>query len=577
MKTKIQRFKLKSLLFMVAFFCVSQICLFSQEMEMEKTYTITGEANIGDNPYIQRDQSSGNYVISFLVKQKGENMLIESYFFDKDFNFVKNDKEEISIRNAQVKYPWWDYSAEQYESIIISADEDDKLMLRKIKIQSTYNWIYLTYDQKANELDKVKLKNDDGNRYFHYRNWQQDISGEFLYILCGVKDKTDKLKYCKEFHLLKINKDLDVVKDQVIKFDYPQDIVYPRYADDNTDNRRNTFDKEIILVFAPKDEGNTASDPVKTNFTYVGISKDLEMTDRIPFKSASTGWSIEDKIFDEQYNELYFFGASLKGKDKYFSELKDAKKFDGFQVMKVSDHKLAYIKEYSLDELGEKIVKAASQKDAKPYAGKKFLISSYTVTPNGSLVVVGQNWAIENKNTLKEKVNYFDCFGLGFDNAGNFLGQYMYDLKYHASSATFQFLIHGKDPNNVYWLLIKPNYWSWTSYAGMGMHDTRPSKPIGMNDFVAKGSVDLAGIIPLATFPIKIKCDLISSDFGKIDLKNGTLSDFAKYQTNKEKKAFYYLFPKMPFILTDDHKLVLFGSQSMKKGKTLWFARLKLD
>jgi hypothetical protein len=488
-------------------------------------------------------------------------------------------KENISIKDAINKYPWWDYRGDEYESTAIIADDKDDLVLKKKKFNYTYNWVYLTYDEKAAVLDKVKLRNDNGDRYFHFRNWTQNESEEFLYALCGVNDKSDELKYCKEFRLLKINKDLNVVKDLTIKFDYPQDIVYPRFVDDKTESRRGKFDKEILLVFAPKYEGSKFSDPDKTNFTYVGVNENLEVTDRIPFKSESTGWSIEDKIIDDQHNEVYFFGASLKGKNKYFSELKDNKKFDGFQVMKISDHKLAYLKEYSLDELSAKMVKSPSQKEATPYQGKKFIISAYSITSEGSLIIVGQNWGYPSTTGLtgRREVQYFDCFGLGFDKSGDLIAQYLYDMKsimgLGRENSKFQFLFTGKDPGNVYWLLIERNYWSWASYAGMDLYDERPSKPVSMSDLTIDAETD----IPFVTFPVRFKCDLVSSDFGKIDLKNGTMTNFANYQTNKEKKAYYYLCPKMPFILTDDHKLVLFGSQSMKKGKTLWFGRINLE
>jgi hypothetical protein len=510
---------------------------YSQVMELEKTYTITGENKVDINPFVQTDPNTRTYVVRFFIKQKNDVIKSETYFFDQDFNFIKNDKDEIKLSNIKLKFPWLDYKGDQFELTGITADENDKLVLRKKTLTVTYNWYTLSYNMVLNDMGKEKFKTNEGEGYVNFRNWDQNNSYETLYVLCGMNDKSDKFKYCKDFKLLKIDKEMKVIKELSIKFDFPQDIVYPRFADAKTETRNNSFDKEMIIVFAPKNEGSSVSDKNKTNFTFIKINDNLELIDRIPFNSISTGWSIEDKIIDTANNDVYFFGGSLKGKDKYFDDLKDTKKFDGFQIMKVSDHNISYIKEYSLYELSKKLIKAPSQKESTPYEGKKFRISAYTLTANKNLIIVGQNWANRpgGSSTGGRAIGeYFDSFGLGFDNSGNFLGQYMYRVGHFAqsSSPTSQYLFKGKDPNNVYWFLIDPE--------------------------------NMAGY-------------LVTSYFAKIDLKNSTLSNFSNFQFNKKNKPTYYLNTKTPFILTSDNKIVLVGGQFGTKGKTIWFARLKLD
>jgi len=549
------------------FFSISQ----GQEVELEKTYDIPGKADIGDNPHVGYNDASGNFDYTFILKAKSDRINIENYQFDKDFNLVNSIQEELDISAAKAKYPWWNYEGDKLTKTSISVDEDDNLVLRTMNFEYTYNWKKLQYTIKPSLQDKLKLKNVDGSSYFHYRNWTSEDDPDNLYILCGIKSKSDQLEYCKNFHLLLLNKTLEVVKDIEIRFTYPQDVVYPRFMDDKSEQRVNEFDNSIILVFAPKNEGSKASDPQKTNYTYVSVNDKLEIVDRLSFLSPSSFWSIEDNIQSEQSNAVFLFGASLNVKDKYFDQLKDTKTFDGVEVMKVEDHKVTWVNEYSIDEMENKVVMAPSQKKGDPYDGKRIFISNYMLTDNGKLLFVGQQFFYDAMTAINEgrkKVKYADCFGIAIDNDGQLIGQYLYDMKGFMGGqdfSIFQFLFPGKNPDNAYWMLIQPVYWDWSSFLGGGYYTKRPVKPgaLGMGSIGSGFS--------------KINCDLISSNFGKIDLNANSLTDFTNYQVNKEKKKSYILSTNPPFMYTDDNKLILFGTQSISGGKRLWFLRLRLD
>jgi hypothetical protein len=546
---------------MVAF--ITDGKLTAQDLDLEKTYDITGAADIGDNPYVDYDKTTGNYTYYFLVKAKAGFVKVESYQLDRDFNFISNSDEELSVEQARTKFPWWNYKGDKYTSTAIYVDEKDDLILKKKTIELTYNWGKLQYTQKVSINEKLKLRSEDGSKYFHFRNWWSEDNGDFTYVLCGIKSPTDKLDYCKNFHILKINKDLDIVKDVSIKFDFPQEVIFPTFLDEKTEIRENEYDKYFICMFAPRNEGAKVSDPSKTNFTYVKLNTNLEIIDRISFNSPSSFWSIEDYLVDPKTEAVYLFGASLKTKDKYFDELKSTKKFDGFEVMKVENSKVAYLTEVGIDEIGKKAVMPPAQKKADPYDGKKFFITNYSLTSDGNLIVVGQGY-FRAYDMVKDviKVKYSDCFGISFDSQGKLTGHQIYDMKGQDFSM-LQFLFQGKNPNNVYWMLVQPTYWDFNTLLGGGVYNSRPVKPALTGD-IGRGIG-------------KIKCDLTASFIGKVDLANNKLSDFTNYQVNKETKKFYYLSNKTPFIITDDYKLVLLGTQSMSKGKRLWFARLRLD
>ncbi len=291
---------------------------------------------------------------------------------------------------------------------------------------------------------------------------------------------------------------------------------------------------------------------------------------------------IKKKLADDRNNVIYFFGPSLKGKNKYYDDLKKTRTYDGFQIMKVRDHKIEYLKYYSLDELDRKIVRSPGQKKAKPYDGKRMLLSTATLTPNKKLMIIGQNWKYQETfsqdiQKSKLKAMYYDCFGLAFDESGNFLAQYLSETKCDMDAgedfAKFQILLPGKEPDHVYWLLINPHYWSWESYAGTKIYDERPSEPEDMNDIIFTYGIGNF----FTPYSVRYKCDLVSSECAGIDLQNDALSEFTKYQEDKENKISYYLYPRKPYYLTKDHELILFGVQAKTKGKVLWFSRISLE
>ncbi len=493
-------------LFLVFLVAIAQtIPVFGQEVELEKTYDISGKADIGDNPHVEYNDATGIFDYSFILKAKSDRVKIEDYQFDKDFNLVKSSQDELDVTAAKAKYPWWNYKGEKVTEFSVFIDENEDLVIRTKRLEYTYNWKKLQYTVKEDLQDKLKLKNADGQSYYHYRNWTSDDDPENIYILCGIKSKSDKLEFCKNFHLLQLNKALDVVKDVEIKFSYPQEIVAPRFIDEKSERRGNVTEDSFILVFAPKDEGSKASDPQKSNYTFIFINNNLELVDRLSFNSPASFWSIEDYLQNGKTGGVYLFGASLSDKDKYFDELKGTKKFDGIEIMKVEDHKVSWVREYSIDDLEKKVVLEPSQKKGDPYDGKGIFISNYMLTDHGGMILVGQQYfydAMAAMSDGRKEVKYADCFGVAFDNDGQLVGQYLYNMKGFMGGqkfSIFQFLFPGKNPDNAYWMLIQPQYWDWSSFLGGGYYTKRPVKPgaLGMGSIGSGFS--------------KINCDLVAS------------------------------------------------------------------
>ncbi len=547
----------------------------SQTVLLEKTYQIPGKADVGDVAFINYNQSTGESVVYFTIPEKSKTINVESYYFDKNFDFIKKESAVNDLETTAKSFPWFNYQGDEYDVQRTVIKEDDNLVLIKQKIIYTYEWKKMKYSSKTKVLDDIKFKDKGDEKLIHLRNWISEEDQGNSYVLCYRKPKGDKSPLTA-MHLLKINNSTDQLeKDLEIKFNCPQEIAFPKFNDSKTEGRGWELNGDIILITAPSND--EIKNPVmKSNeYTYIRIAPDLTVKDQINFSSPSSFWSIEDAVTDEKTNSVFIFGASLLSSNKYYNQLSDTKKFDGFQIIKISEGKVAFLKSISGDDISNKVVMAPSQKKATEYQGKKFFISGYTVTEEGNLVVTGQSWFTDVVGTLSNinnggigssarKITYSDCFTFGFDNQGNIIGEYLYDTKGFMGGnnlSAYQYLFKGKDPKNVYWFVFQPVYWNWDLTTSV--YNYRPIK-----------QPPLSGI----KFGItKFKCDITSSGLGKIDLKSNSLSDFANYQLDKESKKFYYLCPGLPFLITDDKQLLLFGSQSKSGGKTIWFLKLSLD
>jgi hypothetical protein len=332
-----------------------------------------------------------------------------------------------------------------------------------------------------------------------------------------------------------------------INFDYPQEVVYPRFLDDKSESRwvEEPIENDIFCLFAPKNEGKKVSDPNLCNYTYVRLNKELEIIDNIPFVSPTNFWSVDDYIYDEKSGACYFLGASFSAPGQYFSDLAKTEKFSGFQIMKIANHQVEYITNTGLAEFAAKKVLPPVEKKGDSYDGKKFNISGYTVTTQGDLFVTGQNYSsYRNAQTMQKITTYGDCFAFGFDPQGRLISQYIFNWRgFGANMPALQECFIGENPSNIYWFLMIVMYAKIEIWGGFG-----PSW-----------------------------VDIYASDICKVDLSGNTMTNFYNHQVDKEAHKNYYLSSKMPYFITPDHKLVLFGSQSMSAGKRLWFARMRLD
>lgn len=549
---------MKKLIFILLFLAANG--LFAQQFGLiEKTYEITGKAKRGTLVNVKYDPAKQHYFLYYTISSGPMSLSMQTYTFDKDFNFVDMKTDELNVDKLQemkklnpVDFGWVNYSGASYsvEGTSVEPNLIGTLVLKKKRINYVYDWFNMGYVKTIQILEKVKPKNDEGTKFYYFTHFEDDSNGD-VYILCGARDQVkkggDPLKYHRDIHVLKFNKDLDMVKDLKIPFDYYNGYCYAKAITEGTggDDDYSAI-KEMIFVFAPYDLGKTNKDPDLTNYTYVRLDKDLNLTERIPFKSKAGYWNIDYILATN--DAVYAFGPLASGKNDYYNKLiGKVSKYKSVQLMKVAGGKVEYLTETTLDEFETKLKTPPSQKKAPNYEGKKFDIMNYRVFDNGDFIVVGQNYKMVTKpkgptvtnfslssSTDMETVKqYIDILAFHFDSKGILKAQYGLDVKenneYAKDNGTPQSMITGMNPNNTYWIVQEIK---------------------AKSDFFKK----------ILTYP----------RVGKIDMSAGTLSDFTSFG-DKE----YFLDPKFPYLEAEPGMLVFFGSN--KSGKIIWFAKIKLE
>jgi hypothetical protein len=514
-----------------------------QDIEIEKIYEISGKAKRGNLSYAVFDEKSGTYNLTYVTKANEKMAKFETYLFDKEFNFLKLDQQELEFEKTKAVYPWWKFRGEKYETDGISADPNlfGQLVLRKYHISFSYDWFFAFYDLKYKVLDKVKLRNDAGDKYYYFTS-VTSIPDSNLFVLAGLKSKDDKVSQMKNLHLLQINFNLDVVKDLEIKFDYPQIGVLLKTLFDKNSNI-----SEFIYLFAPVKEGKNP-DPQKNNYTFIRISPKLEIIDRISVNSISNYWEVNDIVKSEKNEEYYLYGPSAAGKDEYYDQLLNTTKYKAFQVAKITNHKLDYLTETFIEEFETKLKLPPSQRSSPSYNGKKFDLSDAKVLINGDLFITGQTWGGKfNAITGERELTYKDFLGFQFDPKGKLKTQFGIDAKENSGEYMApQIVMESPTGKSLYWLF----------------QEVKGLKGEGIG-FKIMGMPQFANLLKkkLLTYP----------RLGKVDLASGNISEIILY--GKEK---YFLDNNFPIIsVPSEKKLVLFGAN--KSGDEIWFVRIRME
>lgn len=550
----------KLLTMMIAFFIAISFHTEAQKLALEKTYEITGKAKRGYLDDVQYDPATGQTMLSFVTKSTNNftgsktRVLYQNYFFDRDYNFIKMEENEDVYKNKR-------YKGENYtvEGIYVQNNFTGTFVLRKKLITYTWDWFFGGYKKKVKLLDKVKPKDDSGNKYTLVRKFENDQNGDVV-VMVVAKGKGANPN---EYVTMKIDNTLAFTVQDKFSFDKPQVIaastlitsVENNEYDDSgldeedegneasdTDDQGDLSTSQPGLIFAAASAGKKAkADP--HDYTFIRLSQEGKVLDRVEMKTLASSWNINNIIAAGE--SIYMMGPANDG--KYFdlgipagSDLENMK-WKLFQLAKITSGKVEYVTSTDLEEFEAKLKTPPSQKKTPSYRGKRFHFSGAQLYHDGSIFISGQNYVREKKQNAQVK-SYRDVVSFYFGQDGKLIAQYGVrreeNNKYAKMAPTQQLVVPGK--STIYWTIFEMD----------GIRTEREGK---FKSVKAKQYPNVA----------------------RIDPATGAISDFVSFGT-VDGKPVYYLHNQAPILRVEqDNAIVYMGTN--QSGKTLWFGKVVMD
>ena len=502
----------------------------AQKLVLEKTYQVDKKAKKGylDNVIVNPDDNTTT--LSFVTKAKSSKntstVFYQNYIFDKEYNFVKKEEKEDVYTNK--KFKGENYSV---EGITLEPGLLGGITIKKKRTEYAWSWLALNYTMQTKVLDKIKVKDEDGNKYFLIKQYANEETGEIYALVMG---KSASGAY-DEYSVIKV--------DQNLKFEIVEKFTFAKTKGFRTSftlpqvqlTSSNDIDisnddisySDMCFIFA----ASYSADPTKlgehTDFEMIRISNKGKVQNRAEFKVQGSEWNITS-VTSSADGSLYLVGPANPGKPlKSGASVSvnwgNNEKWKFYQIAKITGDKAEYVTATNMEDFEAKLKKPASQKKSPEYKGKKFTVKNTTVTPDGSLFVYGQNFGNDSK--------WDDILMFYFDKNGILKAQYGVRLEERNS---FSELNMAKQ-----YLTVTDNYAYWEIWELENIDDGR-----------------------VLRYP----------NIAKINLANSEIGDFQKFGTQEGKQE-YYLQNSFPCIINPaDKSLIYLGLN--KKGNVFWFGKI---
>lgn len=556
----------------------------AQKIEHEAAYTpgsLTKDSYIGNVDY----DPESKHTSLFYVERDAFKTNFKTYKFDENLKFIKEDVEtytlggdngsDADVAKVRQKYSWFNYKKERYtnEFVTVSQGLGGKIIARKQRVTYVYNWFLGQYVPVYEPAEVVKIKSETDDKIYLYDGVVDSETGD-AYIVVGQrapKGSDEKFKETRHFQIVKITYGLDVEYLEEFSFDYNMAITYNTIfynadADPIEGSQfRDIKDGQWYMIFSPIKTllGRKTVSPKPGASQMVIVNEDGSIDSKIDFDAPAAGWVIDDVAFDG--NDMYFYGPAIA--DKYINQVKPTNspltirdqvkdvKYKDYQVMKISNKKLAYINSTYIKEFKKKLKNPPSQKRSPDYRGKKFIKSITHVTNKGELLIGGQNWeVISNPLTGETETKYTDLIMFHFDPNGKLISQYGVrrdkNNPHSRANVTPQYLYEVPESGNVYWV--------YGEIKGL----RRGFEVGGIHSALGVGTLSKKKLL---FYPAVAK---ITTD--------GNIGDFLYLGTNDKGKAEYFTNPNVPQILTKDGKKLIFVGED-KKGKEIWLAKVAIE
>ncbi|MCD6069289.1 MAG: hypothetical protein K0S33_4115 [Bacteroidetes bacterium] len=533
----------KTFLLPFAFLLLAVTSFKAQTVELEKTYELSKKSAKGVLKRVTFENDK--YTLIYVTKATEQKVKFETYEFDKDFNFINMTPEELNndVARKRLTIGKKIETPDTYSRVFATAGPN---MLGTLVIEiweRTYrwNWEYGGYLYTDKQLNKIKPKGEEGAKYQLISSFTDGATGDMICLVIykpGAYGKDGKVGEmdAADYKLLRISKtDGAILKEKIIDNQYTYQIALTRlFSSPNPENEEEELVSGCGFVLAPTEQPKAwkqFENPKNNEFMYMEVSSNLDIEVKKTFEVVNAQWRIDELVRDGDKN-VYLFGPALEPKNKYMGYTMAAEtKFKAVQLAKLNKNgEKQYCTFTDLAQFEKTAMKPASQKKSPEYTGKKFKILDYNIAPNKDFLVTGQNF--ETGKITK----YTDVMVFHFDKDGNLKANYGIDKLTKSDPGELNpmptVMLGGDNASNMYLLMKEIDAYN---KAGRALTYAR----------LAQVKTEGKGISDVITL--------------------GMVKDDPKY----------YLDENFPFLSSSNGKIVFFGSD--KKGRNIWFNRVKLD
>jgi hypothetical protein len=460
----------------------------AQKNELEKSYEFENRSKKRTLAWANYDEQAKKYSMVYVTPAKKENFMFESYEFDEDFNLVNKSNEEIGLKAAEEKFKFVKDEEEaggQATVLTVENNFGSQLVIKKGFITRTYStaeryaggggtWSTTYASTKFNETDKVKPKSLEGRKVsliafqtdqpqlnvttgtgygfassFQRQRKFSEATGDVLVVGMINPDlftKEEKEPTNKFFTIMNFSaQTLEMKKETKFNFEHPKVLVYHEQLPDG----------DLALVFAAQGYANLPKkkDPDGLSYSFVRITKDGDIRERIDFKSLSAKWAVSGMSL-QRNGDLYVYGPAAEEKDSYYDKMAGKQKYEQFLMMKLSGGKIAYYAATGKDDFEKLLKKSQAQKRASSYECKPFTEDEVVELPNGETLLKGQITWNDGSG-----MRYYDLLLFHFDKDGKLRAQYASNTEFKdgtpINAASPQYFIPSKDGKEVSWLILE--------------------------------------------------------------------------------------------------------------------------
>ncbi|HEY1039144.1 MAG TPA: hypothetical protein VGF30_07045 [Bacteroidia bacterium] len=514
----------------------------AQTIELEKTYELSKKSAKGVLKSVTFENDK--YTLIYVTKATEQKVKFETYEFDKDFNFINMTPEELlndvarkRLTKVKVETP------ETYSKVFATAGANmlGTLVIEIWERTYTWNWEYGGYLYTEKQLNKIKPKGEEGAKYQLLSSYSDGATGDMICLVIykpGAYGKDGKVGEmdAADYKLLRISKsDGSIIKEKIIDNQYTNQIALTRlFSTPNPENEEEELVSGCGFVLAPTEQPKAwkqFENPKNNEFTYLSINSNLDIEVKKTFEVTNAQWRIDELVRDADRN-VYLFGPALAPKNNHMGyTMATETKFKAVQLVKLTkDGDKKYCTFTDLEQFEKTAMKPAAQKKSPEYSGKKFKILDYNISSNQDFLVTGQNF--ETAKITK----YTDVMVFHFDKDGNLKANYGIDKLTKSDAGELKpmptLMLPGDNASNMYLFMKEIDAYN---KAGRPLTYAR----------LAQIKTDGKGISNVTTL--------------------GMVKDDPKY----------YLDENFPFLKGANGNVVFFGAD--KKGKNIWFSRVKLD